>query len=427
MKHTSLLIPLLTAAIVFVGLMTGREPIVREKQQSAASKSAERICSLSDVIGLFNDHIFPQSDYQALNYDEQIGVWISYIDLDGMMNGRTADEFRESISQAYRNVVSVGANTVYVHVRAFADAYYPSVMYPYTTAFGSTEPYDALEIMVEEAHKLGLSFHAWLNPLRCMTPESFENVDGKYGLKSFYTEHFGEYLNTAEGSPFVWLDPAVPEVRKYVADAAAEIVSRYEVDGIHIDDYFYPTTSEDFDRVCFENSGAQDLSKWRMSNTTKLVLEMNISIKNTNPTVCFEISPQGNINNNYVQLYADVGSWCASPLICDNIIPQVYFSYGSSSPYLDTIQKWSDMTSDSGVKLVIGLGVYKIAEETEFAQTENIIAKQMNDALALENVSGVAFYNYSTLFTNDGSLAEKMDSEREAIIECLAGADGDNY
>ena len=76
------------------------------------------------------------------------------------------------------------------------------------------------------------------------------------------------------------------------------------------------------------------------------------------------------------------------------------------------------MTSDSGVKLVIGLGVYKIAEETEFLETENIIAKQMTDAFSLENVSGVALYNYSTLFESDKTLADKMSSEREAITAC---------
>ena len=406
------------AAVIFVCLLFQRQSVLPSSGAQPSKQQRSSFGSIAMFKNLVNDHIFPKSDYQALNYDEQIGVWISYIDLGSMMNGATAEQFRESIAQAYKNIVSVGANTVYVHVRAFADAYYPSVMYPYTTSFGSTEPYDALEIMVEEAHKLGLSFHAWINPLRCQTEENFAGMSDDYPLKKFYTEHFGEYINSAEGSPFLWLDPGAEEVREYVADAAAEIVSRYEVDGIHIDDYFYPTTDEAFDKKNFEKSGEQDLSKWRMNNTTKLVLQMNMSIKNIDPTVIFEISPQGNINNNYQQLYADVGSWCASPLICDCIIPQVYFSYGSTSPYLETIGKWSEMTSDSGVKLVIGLGVYKIAEETEFLETENIIAKQMTDAFSLENVSGVALYNYSTLFESDETLADKMSSEREAITAC---------
>ena len=413
-----IVISIALAAVIFVSLMFQSQSVLPSSGGKAVKQQRSSFGSISMFKNIIDSHIFPKNDYQALNYDEQIGVWISYIDLGEMMSDATAEQFREKISQAYKNIVSVCANTVYVHVRAFADAYYPSVMYPYTTSFGSTEPYDALEIMVEEAHKLGLSFHAWINPLRCQTEESFENMSDEYPLKKFYTEHFGEYINSADGSPFLWLDPGAEEVREYVADAAAEIVSRYDVDGIHIDDYFYPTTDEAFDKINFEKSGAQDLSKWRMSNTTKLVLQMNMSIKNIDPTVIFEISPQGNINNNYQQLYADVGSWCASPLICDCIIPQVYFSYGSTSPYLETIGKWSEMTSDSGVKLVIGLGVYKIAEETEFLETENIIAKQMTDAFSLENVSGVALYNYSTLFESDETLADKMSSEREAITAC---------
>lgn len=391
-----------------------------EKNTSEQNGAVRLSGSISELRAAIERKVFPERDYRALNYEKQVGVWISYIDLAGMMKDTSHDEFRESIRQAYKNIVSIGGNTVYVHVRAFSDAYYPSVMYPYTYAFGESEPYDALEIMIDEAHKLGLSFHAWINPMRCGKAEDFEAMSDTLELKGFYTEHYGEYVCSAEGSPYLWLDPGSSEVRDYICAAASEIASRYDVDGIHIDDYFYPTTSEAFDSVSFEKSGADDLSQWRRSNITKLVLQMNMQIKKTNPTVVFEISPQGNISNNYTQMFADVESWCASTLICDNMIPQVYFGYNSSSPYLETIDKWSEMADGSGVKLIIGLGVYKIGEESEFRTTDKIIAKQIADALELPNVSGVALYNYSTLFSTESGLSEKMDSERDAITDVLS-------
>lgn len=421
-RHMKKILSVMLASVaLFAGLVFSKSIAARASEGGAAQAADEPMRQeMQEFSVMTRSRAFPKNDYRAINYERQVGVWISYIDLSDMMRNTSQEQFRENLREAYKNIVNIGGNTVYVHVRAFADAYYPSELYPYTTAFGDTEAYDALEIMVSEAHKLGLSFHAWINPMRCGREASFDEMPDSFELKSFYTEHFGEYLNTAEGSPYVWLDPSSARVREYIAASASEIVSKYDVDGIHIDDYFYPTVTEDFDRIGFEKSGEESLSQWRMKNITRLVVQMNMQIKNTNPTVVFEISPQGNVSNNYTQLFADVENWCASTLICDNIIPQVYYGYGSSSPYLDTINKWSEMVGESQVKLVIGLAVYKIAEESEFQSTDGIIGKQLSDALLLHNVSGVAFYNYSTLFSNDEVLADKITSERDAIAEALA-------
>ncbi len=372
------------------------------------------VAELNDIL---RKSEFTQNSYEAENYDSPVGVWISYIELDEMLRNSTEDSFRSSINEALTNIKDLGANTVYVHVRAFGDAYYPSLYYPYTTAFGDSEPFDALQIMIEEAHSLDLSFHAWVNPLRCSSPENADNQELNYKLFELY-DSIGEKLVKPEGNSYMWLNPAYEDVRNLVSAGCAEIVSRYDVDGIHIDDYFYPTIDESFDANAFKESGHSFLNEWRMNNISKLVMLMNIEIKKVNPSVVFEISPQGNINNNYTQMFADVEKWCASKLYCDIIIPQVYFGYNSSSPYLTTIESWSNMVGENGPKLVIGLGVYKIAEESEFRNTENIISLQINDAYKLKNVSAVAFYNYRTLFDN-GELMDKMNSEREAITEIL--------
>lgn len=366
-------------------------------------------------------HEFEKNSYTALNYETQVGVWLSYIDLQPMLDGASPDSFRERIREAYKNIASVGGNTVYVHVRAFGDAYYPSALYPYTSAFGTAEPFDALEIMTDEAHKLGLSFHAWINPLRCGRESDVSGASEVLPLYDLYSAGFGNDICEADGSPYLWLNPASEKTRKLVADGAAEIVSRYDVDGVHIDDYFYPTTSEDFDRISFSESGFEELSDWRRANITSMVLQMNIAVKKVNPTCVFEISPQGNVSNNYSSQYADVESWCASRLICDAVVPQIYYGYKSSSPYLETLDRWNGMVSGSGVRLVVGLGVYKISEETEFISSDGIISDQIKDAFSRENVSGVAFYNYSTLFSEGGRESSERAMAAEAIAKCMEG------
>lgn len=360
--------------------------------------------------------VFEKNDYTALNYDVPVGVWISYIELSQMLKNSTEESFRNEISKSYDKISSLGANTVYVHVRAFSDAYYFSEYYPLTSAFGDSEPFDALQIMIEEAHKRNLSFHAWINPLRCQYEQHTLEIPKEYAVRKMYDDSFGVKIVAVESSPFLWLNPAYEDVQALVYNGVGEIVSKYDVDAIHIDDYFYPTISDSFDKSAFEQSGQSDLSEWRMSNIDNLVLSINAQIKNINPSVLFEISPQGNISNNYTQMYADVKKWCKNDnVFCDVIIPQVYFGYNSSSPYLEIINAWSEMTKENdSIKLVIGLGVYKISEESEFMNTENIISKQISDAFSLDNVDGISLYGYSVLFDED-ELAEKMESEREAI------------
>lgn len=123
-----------------------------------------------------------------LNYTVQKAIWISYIDLADMLTGKSAEEFRENFSQACENALSIGCNTLYVHVRPFGDAIYDSELYPasrYITGMaGEQGDFDPLDIMIQTAHDKGLSFHAWINPLRCENEECFQNYDDSFLLKN---------------------------------------------------------------------------------------------------------------------------------------------------------------------------------------------------------------------------------------------------
>ena len=362
-----------------------------------------------------------KKEYEPLNYDEQKAIWFSYIDLAEFISGKSKSEFKESIGTALENVSNAGFNTVYVHVRAFEDAYYNSKLFPKTAYLGE-KTYDPLKIIISKAHKLNLSVHAWINPFRCGTTETIESLSDGYIIKKWYddAEKNGTYVVSVKDDEHMWLNPAYDEVRKLVADGVKEIIENYKVDGIHFDDYFYPTTDKSFDKSAFEQSGKNNLSDWRIDNINKMVKLVYNSIKELNKKVMFGISPQGNIENDYELQFADIKTWCSKDGYVDYITPQVYYGYSSTSPYLKTIKRWDSLKTNKKVKLVIGLAEYKIISEDEYIHNKGIIAEQIKDAKKLSNYEGIAIYNYKNLFSAENEYSDRVESEYAYITEELS-------
>ena len=237
-----------------------------------------------------SDTKVPGGEYRA--------VWISYLELGGMLTGKTAGQFRSNIGAAYDNVKNLGCNTVIVHVRPFGDALYDSDYFPSSYLITGTEgdnlPFDPLKIMVEEAHNRGLTFEAWLNPYRVALNAA---TPGSFAENSLLYTHPDWVKANGEG---YYLNPALPQVRDYICEGVAEIVQNYEVDGIHYDDYFYPTTDPAFDSQDYADANtALSLEDWRRENVNALVSETYRTIKSIRPACRFGISPQGNNSNNY--------------------------------------------------------------------------------------------------------------------------------
>lgn len=360
----------------------------------------------------------PSSEkYKALNFDEQKAVWISYIELADFLADKNEEAFKTKFTKAMDNIKESGFNTVYVHVRAFSDAYYNSSYYPKAFILSGTD-FDPLEIMTQIAHDKDISFHAWINPFRCMSDDNMQVISSEYKVKEWY-DGDGNIIKTADDSSLYWLNPSYDEVFDLICSGVEEIVENYDVDGIHFDDYFFPTTDESFDSEEFKSSGETDLSEYRISRVNKMVSEVYSTIKNKNESVLFGLSPQGNIDNDYSSQYADVELWCKEEGYCDYITPQVYYGYESTCPYAETIEKWNKMCSSQTVSLVIGLGEYKIISEEEFISTKGIIANMINDAKKLQNYSGIAIYNYKNLFDADEENAERVMAEKELIEESI--------
>lgn len=311
------------------------------------------------------------------------GVWVSAIyNLDYPSKGTTnADTLRKEADTILNRCAELGFNTVFLQVRPTADAYYKSDIYPwsrYLTGKQGTAPsgnFDPLTYWVAEAHKRGMELHAWINPYRVTRAgeDEWQAVSDQNPAK----QHPDWVIHQGENYYF---DPAVPEVRQMVVDGALEIVNNYDVDGIHLDDYFYP--EGDFDdaaSITRYGAGFSDLGDWRRNNVNLLISALNGTLHKADADISFGVSPAGIWDNakdhtggsatdgysSYAQSYADSLYWVENGLV-DYICPQVYWEIGFEKADFEVLLDWwSDAVKDTGVKLYIGIADYRSAEATD--------------------------------------------------------------
>ncbi len=383
--------------------------------ESVSSSSTSTTKAESSLPTQIPDTDVGTNNYQALNYSEIRGVWISYIDLADL-DSSSESEFRKSIGKVYDNCVSLGINTVYVHTRSHGDAYYSSDLYPRTKYIGGS--YDPLTVMVEEAHKRDLSFQAWINPLRTCSAADIEREKG-YPI---YNWAGGTRL--VQVGSYYYLNPAYSEVIDLIAKGAAEIVGNYDVDGLHIDDYFYPTTESWFDSSAFAQSSYETISSFRLANCDNMVSSLYYAVKSSNPTAIFGVSCQGNIYNNYDQMYADVKKWCRNSGYLDYIMPQIYFGFDNSAqPFETCVSQWDEIASSGKVPLIVGLTVAKFGTEDKWAGSgsdewitdKDILKRQFLKAAEQVSFSGINLFSYRCIFNPDSSVADQVNREIKAL------------
>lgn len=342
--------------------------------------------------------------------DEVRGVWISYLEISTLLKGKSKSEFTAAAGKIYDNCVSLGINTVYVHARAFGDAFYKSDLFPFTKyisgEIGVNVSYDPYEILVEEAQKRGLSFHAWINPLRLCTAEDMKSVKSGFTMRDWYDDPDlkGKYIVNVSGTWY--LNPAYDETIELVCDGIKEILENYDVDGIHIDDYFYPTTDSSFDSAAFNASDYNSLSKFRINNCNELVKAIYDTVHKYSGVV-FGASTQGSIENNINQLYADAEAWCKGGYV-DYFAPQIYYGFDNSAqPFEKCTDTWLNLVKGTDTKLYIGLAVYKIGKEDtwagsgkyEWCNTETMLKRQTEYARK-NGCDGIVLYSYNYIFTS---------------------------
>jgi len=271
--------------------------------------------------------------------------------------GLPAVEQQQQYIRLLDDLKEVGCNAVIVQIRPACDAFYASKIEPwsrYLTGTQGTPPfpyYDPLVFMIEEAHKRNLEFHAWFNPFRALM-NSKQNPNPPSHVTKTHPNWVISYDNKS------YLDPGIPETREYVINVITDVVKRYDIDAVHLDDYFYPYRVAGLtfgDQKTFAKYGqGMDISDWRRNNVSQFISLLNTSIKHVKPYMKLGISPFGVWRNddkdpegshtkggqtNYDDLYADVLLWMQKGWI-DYLAPQLYWEHASKAAPFGVLLPW---------------------------------------------------------------------------------------
>ena len=302
-------------------------------------------------------------------------------------------------------------NTVFVQVRGMGDAFYDSPYEPWsgniTGTRGKDPGYDVLKFMLDEAHARGLEFHAWINPYRIATragsgtayPALHSSIDANWVVDHEKIQIY---------------NPALPEVRQRLADIVKDIITKYNVDGLHMDDYFYPdpssagTMKSDDDDFARLKGSFTDKNAWRRDNVDKAIELIFNTIKTNKPEVVFSISPAASRNYNYNTLYADLPKWTSSGWV-DILIPQLYQEIGNpSNAFERNLADWVQFRGKS--KIVIGHGYYKFGATDGGAKFQSV--QELVDQFTLVRNNnytvGSAIYSARDILANRIGITNKL-------------------
>ncbi len=355
------------------------------------------------------------------NHKKMVGVWVPYMDLNINSSNNTEQKFKSKFQNIINKSKANKVNALFVQVRPFSDALYPSKVYPWshllTGTQGKNPGFDPLLYMVEESHKNGLEFHAWINPFRVKHPStpsylSSGNPYFKLNSKKYFIFH----------NAGLCYNPASTRVQNYIIEGVKEIVQKYNIDGIHFDDYFYPAkdsmTSKDYiyEEYCQKNkNNTINYSEWKIKNVNHLIKEVYKTVKQAKPNVQFGISPSGNIKRCY-DLGADVKTWASEKGYVDYLCPQIYWSPDFQvMPFEKTAAEWKKLIKNNNVNLYCGLALYKInsdADKGTWKHRKNIIADEIKISKNLQ-YNGVILYSWSYL--NSESTKQEIESMKKEI------------
>lgn len=354
--------------------------------------------------------------------DGMRGVWVSSVaNIDyPSQQGLSADQLKSEADTILNNIAAMGLNTVFLQVRPSADALYQSALFPWSRYVSGTAgqapdgDFDVLAYWVEGAHSRGLQLHAWLNPYR-ITRDGKEELDSL--PETSPAKQHPEWVVEYEGN--YYFNPGLPAVQQLVVDGAAEIVRNYDVDGIHLDDYFYPGT--DFnDAAAYARYGEDfdDIGDWRRDNVNTLIASLDETVHAINPELSFGISPAGiwdnkadnpkgsdtNGRSSYREIYCDSVEWIKRGTV-DYICPQLYWSIGYEIADFEVlVDWWQDIVSTSDVALYIGIGAYRAAEaepgDVWYGTAE--LERQLDMLDNSIDIQGEVFFSYASLMEAQG-------------------------
>ncbi len=356
------------------------------------------------------------------------GIWISCYDYISAA-GKTRSEYKAETDKMFKSIAACGFNTAFVHMRAFSDAFYESDIYPYSSFVAGTEgaslPFDPFKVVLESAKKYGISVHGWINPFRVSTKNDPSLLSASNPAKKILDggNSEGEVCILKNG---IYYNPACVSNHKLILDGVREIIGKYDIDGIHIDDYFYPSTDKSIDSKQYSqykaSGGALSLAEWRRASVNSFVSSLYSTVKATNSNLTVSISPAAQIEKNKNELYADCALWLSSKGYADIIIPQIYFGFEHETlDFQSLLAEWAALPRNPQIKLVCGLAAYKCgkndayagAGSAEWQENTDILARQLKCIRKNKNYSGFVVFSYKDL--NRAACKTEIQNLKEAV------------
>ncbi len=372
------------------------------------------ILSLFIYTSLYSQSIPPKREMRA--------AWIATVtnlDWPNSNTSSTAQQKQELIN-LLDELDRDGINTVVFQIRSECDAMYSSSFDPWSywlTGSQGTAPYpyyDPLEFAIEEAHKRGMELHAWFNPYRV------ERAVGNYTTApNHVTNQHPDWI--IQISTFKFLDPGLPMVRDYVTSVIYDVVSRYDVDGIHADDYFYPyppnqITNQDAATFAAYPRGFTNIADWRRDNVNLLIAQVNDTIQSVKPWVKFGMSPFGIWKNGvppgisglsaYNDIYCDAIAWLHDRSI-DYLTPQLYWPFGGGQDYAKLQPWWADSVHANGRHFYPGHAYYRIVNWTNPSEMPNQIRFDRNNP----KVQGGVFFRAKNFGENPKGVTDSLRND----------------
>ena len=360
---------------------------------------------------------YPKREFRA--------AWIQSV--NGQFRGMPTEKLKQNLIGQLNSLQKAGINAIIFQVRPEADALYASRLEPWSrflTGVQGKEPepyWDPMQFMIDECHKRGMEFHAWINPYRTKTTLKSELAPNHvYNIHPEWFVTYGDQL---------YFDPALPESRRHICMVVSDIVSRYDVDAIHMDDYFYPypIKGKDFpDDASFARFGGGFSNKgdWRRSNVNVLIKKLHETIREIKPWVKFGVSPFGIYRNessdplgsktkglqNYDDLYADVLLWAREGWI-DYNIPQIYWHIGHPVADYETLVKWWARNTENR-PLFIGQSVMNTVQNADPKNPSiNQLPRKMALQRAYQTIGGSCQWPASAVVENAGKYRDALIAE----------------
>ncbi len=371
----------------------------------------------------------------SAKWNELRGVWVSTVANIDYPSQQTTDseKLKKDIIEILDNCSDMGFNTVFFQVRPASDALYKSEIFPWSRYLTGTQGkapdggFDPLKFAIDEAHSRDMELHAWINPYR-ITNSSADNSR----LASNNPAVLHPELVVTDDDGKMYYNPGDSASIKLIIDGAVEIAENYDVDGIHMDDYFYPSGGfNDDGTYAFYKEKYPDKGDWRRAMVNKLVKEMDIAVHKAKPNIEFGISPRGIWANasdvpggsdtkgggSYDSIYADSKAWVDNGWV-DYIMPQIYWNIGYEiADYSVLCDWWSNVVDDTDVRLYIGEGAYRTTSSTLPAWTGDNGTEELRRHVELgrekKEIGGYCMFTYNTFLENRAiyNLMQEVNAE----------------